>query len=263
MEHFTGDMSLLDLQAIYQYGIIAVLILALVIIVALFFIRAPYGRYKRTNRGLSLTPRIGWVLMELPSVIGFAWIYFQGGSAYQLVTLMLFCMWELHYVQRTFIYTLLMRSSATPIPLSVVVMGWIFNVTNASLNAIALTHLSPRYPDLWFIDPRFLIGVVIFLTGFVINLHSDHILRNLRKRGDTGYKIPYGGLFRWITCPNYFGEIVVWCGWAISSWSLAGAAFALFTFANLVPRAWAHHKWYYTNFSDYPKNRKAVIPGIL
>jgi steroid 5-alpha reductase family enzyme len=201
--------------------------------------------------------------MELPSVIVFAWIYFQGWSAYQLVPLMLFCMWELHYVQRTFIYPLLMRSSATPIPLSIVVMGWIFNVINASLNAIALTHLSSSYPELWFIDPRFLIGVVIFLIGFVINLHSDHILRNLRKRGDTGYKIPYGGLFRWITCPNYFGEIVVWCGWAISSWSLAGAAFVGFTFANLVPRAWAHHKWYYENFSEYPKNRKAVLPGIL
>jgi steroid 5-alpha reductase family enzyme len=97
----------------------------------------------------------------------------------------------------------------------------------------------------------------------MINVHSDHILRNLRKPGGIGYKIPRGGLFRWITSPNYFGEIMEWCGWAIATWSLAGIAFAAFTFANLAPRAWSHHKWYNKTFSNYPKNRKAIIPFIF
>jgi steroid 5-alpha reductase family enzyme len=210
-----------------------------------------------------MNPRLGWILMELPSVVVFAWIYFQGGSVYQLVPMILLGLWELHYVQRTFVYTLLMRSSATPIPLVIVGMGWIFNVANASLNALAITHFSPGYSELWLVDPRFLIGMGIFLSGFVINVHSDHVLRTLRKPGETSYKIPYGGLFRWISCPNYFGEIVVWCGWALASWSLAGVAFALFTMANLVPRAWAHHQWYHDKFPAYPKNRKAVLPRIL
>ncbi|NCX34980.1 MAG: hypothetical protein EBX23_06415, partial [Proteobacteria bacterium] len=29
------------------------------------------------------------------------------------------------------------------------------------------------------------------------------------------------------------------------------------------PRALAHHKWYQEKFSDYPKSRKAIIPGII
>ena len=33
--------------------------------------------------------------------------------------------------------------------------------------------------------------------------------------------------------------------------------------ANLFPRALSHHKWYKEKFSDYPKNRKAIIPGII
>lgn len=37
-----------------------------------------------------------------------------------------------------------------------------------------------------------LLGGILWLTGLVINIHSDHILRNLRKPGETGYKIPRG-----------------------------------------------------------------------
>ena len=32
----------------------------------------------------------------------------------------------------------------------------------------------------------------MFLSGMAINIHSDHILRNLRKPGEKGYKIPKG-----------------------------------------------------------------------
>lgn len=35
-------------------------------------------------------------------------------------------------------------------------------------------------------------GVILFCTGMFINLQADHILRNLRKPGETGYKIPRG-----------------------------------------------------------------------
>lgn len=35
-------------------------------------------------------------------------------------------------------------------------------------------------------------GSVLWLVGWLVNVHSDHILRNLRKSGETGYKIPTG-----------------------------------------------------------------------
>lgn len=38
-------------------------------------------------------------------------------------------------------------------------------------------------------------GSVLWLVGWLVNVHSDHILRNLRKPGETGYKIPTGKLF--------------------------------------------------------------------
>ncbi|GAB4822399.1 hypothetical protein N2152v2_009445 [Parachlorella kessleri] len=112
------------------------------------------------------------------------------------------------------------------------------------------------------ITPRFLIGAAVWLAGLVINMQADHILINLRKPGETGYKIPRGGLFEYVSAANYFGEMVEWTGWALASWSLPAAAFAFFTFANLAPRAWHHHLWYKRKFPSYPKGRRAIIPFV-
>ncbi|XP_045422099.1 3-oxo-5-alpha-steroid 4-dehydrogenase 1 isoform X2 [Lemur catta] len=112
-------------------------------------------------------------------------------------------------------------------------------------------------------SPTTCTGFVLWLIGMLINIHSDHILRNLRKPGETGYKIPRGGLFEYVTAANYFGEIVEWCGYALASWSLQGGAFALFTFCILLPIAQKHHQWYLKNFEDYPKFRKILIPFLL
>lgn len=35
-------------------------------------------------------------------------------------------------------------------------------------------------------------GSLLWLVGWLVNMHSDHILRNLRQPGETGYKIPTG-----------------------------------------------------------------------
>jgi steroid 5-alpha reductase family enzyme len=97
----------------------------------------------------------------------------------------------------------------------------------------------------------------------IINIKSDDILFALRDDGSTGYKIPSGGLFEKVSCPNYLGEIIEWTGWAIATWSLAGATFAIWTVCNLAPRALAHHKWYKEEFEEYPENRKALVPFLL
>jgi len=80
--------------------------------------------------------------------------------------------------------------------------------------------------------------------------------------GETGYKIPHGGLFERVSCPNYLGEIIEWSGWALATWCLPGLSFAVWTFANLAPRARAHHRWYRAKFPEYPEERKALIPGV-
>jgi hypothetical protein len=57
--------------------------------------------------------------------------------------------------------------------------------------------------------------------------------------------------------------MIEWTGWAFATLSWPGAVFALWTAANLVPRALQHHAWYRSTFADYPRPRKAIIPFVL
>ena len=106
-------------------------------------------------------------------------------------------------------------------------------------------------------------NVFAFGVGMALNIDSSRRLLRLKKANPDDYSIPRGGLFRWVSCPNYLGEIVEWLGWALLTWSPAGLAFAAWTMANLVPRARAHHRWYRERFPDYPARRKALVPGLF
>ena len=88
-------------------------------------------------------------------------------------------------------------------------------------------------------------------------------LINLRKAKGPGYHIPRGFLYEKISAPNYFGEMLEWLGWTISSLSPSGLAFFIWTSANLIPRGISNHKWCNENIENYPQGRKAVIPGIV
>ena len=70
-------------------------------------------------------------------------------------------------------------------------------------------------------------------------------------------------MFRLISCPNHFGEILEWIGYFLIAFNFAALSFALWTFFNLVPRALNHHEWYNEYFDNYPKKRKAVLPYLL
>ena len=223
---------------------------------------APYGRhYAGAGWGPHISSRLGWIIMELPAVVVFLAVYLNGKAAFNIVPLLFVVMWQSHYLNRTFIYPFRIRASERRTPLLVVGSGFFFNVINAYINARFISEFG-EYTVGWLADPRFLIGVGIFLVGIAINLHADNILIRLRRPGETAYVVPQGGGFRFVSCPNYMGEILEWVGWALATWSLSGLAFLLFTSANLVPRARSNHQWYVETFRDYPPHRKALIPGI-
>jgi hypothetical protein len=186
-----------------------------------------------------------------------------GDKAFDEPLWILFSLWTIHYVNRSIIFPLRTRTKGKKIPLLIVFSAIFFNMINAGLNGYWLGHVGPAYPDNWLTDPRFILGALVFITGFAINQLADRKLIGLRKGGKQGYFIPRGGLFNYISCPNFFGEIVEWTGFAIMAWNLPALSFAVWTAANLIPRALSHHKWYRGYFKDYPKNRKAVIPFLV
>jgi 3-oxo-5-alpha-steroid 4-dehydrogenase 1 len=253
----------MDEGVFYHWLVIAWVALAVVTFVALFFVTAPYGRFTRQGWGPRVNSRLGWILMESPSLITFVVCYAVGDQRGNPVAIVFLFMWCAHYVNRALIYPFRLRSSRPSMTVSVIIMGAAFNVGNGYLNGRYLFDLGPDLQTSWLLDPRFICGFILFWCGYALNQHSDRVLRNLRGGGETGYKIPSGGGYRYVSCPNYLGEMVEWGGWALACWNPGATAFFIWTVANLAPRAIKTHRWYRDQFPDYPKERKALIPFIL
>lgn len=250
------------LHSWYTILLVAIFAAAGVTFCALMFVRAPYGRYARKGWGPEVHARTAWIIMEMPAVLVILIFYISGPNKTAPLTLFIL-LWQTHYVYRTFVYPLLMRGAKKGFPVVLILMAMVFNSANGYVNGYHLFYSNRIYTVSWLLDPRFIAGVLLFLCGLYIHIRCDHILMTLRKPHETGYKIPHGNMYRYISAPNYFGEIVQWSGWAIATWSLAGLSFAVFTAANLIPRALSHHAWYRKTFDEYPDQRRAVIPFIL
>lgn len=255
-------MNLLHDTALFQNFVLAWCGLGIVVFLLLFRITAPYGRHTEL-RSWTISNRIGWVLMELPSPILFT-IFFMNGTQHKTAFAWLFLtLWLSHYTYRSLVFPLRQKTATKRIPLFIVGSAVAFNCINGTINGHYLGHFAPLYPEQWLFDSRFVMGFLLFFAGFLLNFTADNVLLRLRKPGDTGYRIPYGPLFRYVSCPNYLGEIIEWGGFALLTWSPAALSFFIWTAANLIPRAIAHHNWYRSKFPQYPEARRAIIPFVL
>ncbi|HEY8207034.1 MAG TPA: DUF1295 domain-containing protein [Myxococcaceae bacterium] len=242
--------------------VVAWMAVAVVVFLSLFKLSAPYGRHSGARVGPQISSRWGWILMEAPAPLGMIAFLALAQRSPGPPSLVLFGLWQLHYLNRAFVYPL-RRRDARAMPLLIALSGAGFNVMNAWINAQALFAWGPERGAGGLLSPRFLAGVAVWITGWLVNLRADEVLRNLRREGEGGYRIPQGGLYRFISCPNYFGEILEWCGFALAAFTLPALSFAVWTIANLLPRALSHHRWYRARFPDYPPDRRAVIPLVL
>ncbi len=239
--------------------------LAVVVFVCLFFIDAGYGKFYQPKWGPSVDNRIGWTLMEAPVFVAMLALWWFSDRRMDGVRIVFLLLFETHYFHRSFIFPRQIRGRSR-MPLSIILMGALFNTLNAFMQGGWIFYFasSDFYGKGWLLSLPFLLGTVIFFTGMAVNIQSDSIIRNLRKPGDTAHYLPKGGLFRYVTSANYFGEFVEWVGFAILTWSWAGAVFALWTFANLAPRAARIYDLYSREFPEEldTQKTKRMIPFI-
>lgn len=260
---FSGDPTY-DLAATAAFGIVAITV------VAALFMQTPYGRFADPKWGISLDPRVGWFLMELPASVTFLVTFFRGPHRFDPYPLVLLAVWCLHYLNRGFLMPLFMRvpkGQKGSFSLMVVAIGWVVTSLHGYLNARWATALHPDTSTAWLLDPRFLVGITVYYVAMGFNLHADHVLRTLRskeevERGERVYRVPHGGLFRWVTNASYLAELVAWTGFAIFTWSPGGLFILFISLANLVPRAIATHRWYRERFADYPSERRVLVPWV-
>jgi len=245
----------------YQLLLYIFLALGVGCFLLLLFVTAPYGRHARRGWGPQLPSWAGWVIMESPAVALVSLFFVLGHGWRDPLSILFLGLWLLHYLYRSFVYPFLGSGKKQPMPLVIALFGCLFNLFNGYLQGRYLFHFAPPSTTILSASSHLWLGIVLFLLGFVIHVRADWKLLHLRQPGESTYHIPSGGLYEYISCPNYFGELVEWTGWAVATWSPAGLAFALWTAANLAPRARAHHQWYRRTFPGYPPARKALIPG--
>ncbi|MBO5853605.1 MAG: DUF1295 domain-containing protein [Bacteroidales bacterium] len=241
------------------------IIIAVIVFIALYFVTAGYGVFYNKKWGPTVPNKLGWIMMESPVFVVMILLCVFSERSSNVVCLIFLILFEIHYFQRSFVFPFLIRGKSK-MPLSVIVMGVVFNVLNAIMQGGWIFYVSPEnmYELSWLLSPQFIIGTLIFIVGMIINIHSDYVIRNLREPGDTKHYLPKKGMFKYVTSANYFGEFVEWFGFAILTWSLSGAVFAVWTFANLTPRAAKIYDNYKKEFGDEldTKKVKRIIPFI-
>ena len=218
---------------------------------------AHYGRHSNSKWGITIDNRWGWFWMELPALVLMPVIVLISPVQKNEIIILILSLWILHYFYRTILFPIKLKTKGKKMPLVIVISAFIFNLFNGFFVGYEIGNISQLDFGI-----NTLIGLVIFFTGMYINRSSDNKLISLRKENKE-YQIPQGGMFDYISCPNHFGEIVEWIGFAIIVCNLGTLSFALWTAFNLIPRALNHHNWYINYFKEYPDKRKAIIPYIF
>jgi|TARA_B110001454_G_C12653189_1_gene406306 protein-S-isoprenylcysteine O-methyltransferase Ste14 len=241
---------------ITEFAYIWILIALIIFPINLIF-KAPYGKHSTKKWGKTIDNKTGWFLMELPALVTCPSIYFIVVEEISLSIGFVF-IWITHYFNRTIIYPLRIKTKGKKIPIAIVASAFFFNLINGFLNGYFISLINFESLSFTYI----ISGLLIFIIGFYVNVSSDNKLIKLRTN-QKDYVIPKGGLFNYVSCPNFLGEIIEWLGFATMTLNLGSISFLIWTICNLIPRSKAHHKWYKENFEKYPTTRKAVIPYLL
>jgi len=113
-------------------------------------------------------------------------------------------------------------------------------------------------------DPKWIAGFsALWLVAELLNLQAHVTLRNLRPPGTKTRGIPRGGLFEYVSCPNYLSETLAWA--AITGLTLSPFALLFLVVSTVQMGVWAlkkHHAYKKEFGTKYPR-RKAMIPFIF
>ncbi|GFR28339.1 polyprenol reductase [Trichonephila clavata] len=113
------------------------------------------------------------------------------------------------------------------------------------------------------------VGIILFISAFVLQYKTAVALASLRKTGNkvtsTKHHLPSSGFFEYVSCPHYFAEIIMYLSGCII---LSGKSFSwwlvcLWTVCNQTLTGLMSHYWYKETFKNYPNKRKAVIPFLI
>jgi len=179
------------------------------------------GRYTQDKGwGILVPSKVAWFVMESPNLwVSAISLYISrshGQTIIPIPNIILMSLYIFHYINRSIVYPCKMTNT-TPMPLSVMASAFLFCCWNG-FNISTFLLILHRYDDSYMYDIRFMLGVSLFVIGWLINFTSDNTLLLLRGKtiapsdheSKLKYKIPKGGMFEYVSCANYCKSMNSW-----------------------------------------------------
>lgn len=196
-----------------------------------------------------------------------AWVYGSGFAAdawRDEVQQAAVIAWTVHYAKRELETLFVHRFSNATMPLSNLFKNCTYYWGFAAYVGYFVNH--PLYTP----PPQDLVysGACLFYFMEVGNFTCHWTLRMLRPPGTRVRAIPTGGLFDYVTCPNYFYEIFAWVGFNLMTRTVAGVLFMLAGATQMLIWAKGKHRNYQMEFDGkdgrrlYPESRKIIVPFV-
>ncbi|XP_050525217.1 probable very-long-chain enoyl-CoA reductase art-1 [Daktulosphaira vitifoliae] len=224
-----------------------------------------------------LGPQIGWSTVFMAEYAGPLFVYLifyarpnliygitSSQPISQVVEVAAYC-WSFHYAKRIFETIFVHRFSHATMPIMNLFKNCTYYWGFTAFVAYFVNHPLYTSPS----TVQFYIGLATFIFCELGNLSIHIALRNLRPPGTKVRRIPvatinpFTYLFNFVSCPNYSYEVGSWIGFTLMTSSLPAGLFTLAGLYQMAVWALGKHKNYKKEFSDYPKNRKAIIPFLL
>jgi len=167
--------------------------------------------------------------------------------------------WVFHYLKRIAETVFVHKFSHATMPIS----GMVRNCTYYGLAGFVVSYFinHPAYTNPNLMPYQDVVFLALGMAMQGVNLGCHLHLASLRKEGDTGYRMPTWGPFRFIACPNYTAEIIGWICFSIATQTLPSVAFTLLGMYQMGQWAVQKYKRLRQQFKEaYPARYKMLPP---
>ncbi|KAK8662145.1 hypothetical protein V6N13_091732 [Hibiscus sabdariffa] len=225
-------------------------------------IHLKYSKFFNASSSSSISSkvpsRVGMFLLYTPAfLVGFAsfWLFPDGDLRFLLLKPAI----TIHFFKRIFEVGFIHIYSGGMALDSTIIISFSYFFLSLSLIYTHILNQQLPEPSIDLMYP----GIVLFLIGISGNFYHHYLLSKLRAKGGRDYKIPKGGLFELVICPNYLFEILGFMGISLISQTLYSFSVTLGFAVYLVCRSYVTRRWYMSKFEDFPKETRAIIPYVF
>jgi 3-oxo-5-alpha-steroid 4-dehydrogenase len=173
-------------------------------------LRLPYSKF---GTGVGFNSRAGLVLAYATPIFVYIALWIESGAPQTLYHVLVLAAFLFHFVRRI-LEVLFVNSYSRPIPLCTIVAIALLYGGAATSCAFFQVRTLGQPPS----NPVFILGVLVFALGELLNGYHHWLLARLRPPGVRTYGVPRGGLSGWVASPHYLGEILSFVGYAMISW---------------------------------------------